>query len=71
MPIPETQIVIAGFSLRWLKPATTMFDAYEPNEIGRYLLKKKRHYLILNIKQDSSHSFGMRNDAVISGGGLH
>jgi len=31
-----------------------------------YLLKKKGHWLIFNITPDSSHSFGMTNDAVIS-----
>ncbi|OIP21798.1 hypothetical protein AUK22_11250 [bacterium CG2_30_54_10] len=31
-----------------------------------YLLKKKRHWLVLNIKRDSSHSFEMTNDAVVS-----
>ena len=31
-----------------------------------YLLKKKGHKLIFNIKRDSSRSFGMTNDAVIS-----
>ena len=31
-----------------------------------YLLKMKGHWMILNIKRDSSHSFGMTNDAVIS-----
>ena len=31
-----------------------------------YLLKKKGHQLILNIKRDSLHSFRMTNDAVIS-----
>ncbi|OIP25592.1 hypothetical protein AUK22_07960 [bacterium CG2_30_54_10] len=31
-----------------------------------YTLKKKGHSLVLNIKRDSSNSFGMTNDVVIS-----
>ena len=44
-------------------PASTRAICYAMTCRNAY---KKGHYLILNIRRDSSHSFGVTNDAVFS-----